>query len=237
MACASQAVIAAANTCTFPTQRFFNKYHSVSKRSSTLLFTVRATTEDPECNVEECAPDKEVGKISVEWLAGEKTRVVGTYPPRKKGYTGYVEKDTAGQTNIYSVEPTVYLAESAISSGNAGKSADGAENIAAIAAGLALISIAAASSILLQVDKKPPQVQTVEYSGPSLTYYINKFKPQEMIEASVPSQTESSSSVQVDSSAEEVPQIQVKSAPEVPQIQVNSQIQLEPSTSSVRTVS
>jgi hypothetical protein len=131
------------------------------------------------------------------------------------------------------------LAESAISSGNAGKSADGAENIAAIAAGLALISIAAASSILLQVDKKPPQVQTVEYSGPSLTYYyyINKFKPQEMIEASVPSQTESSSSVQVDSSAEEVPQIQVKSAPEVPQIQVNSQIQLEPSTSSVRTVS
>ena len=76
------------------------------------------------------------------------------------------------------------MAESAISSGNAGKSADGAENIAAIAAGLALISIAAASSILLQVDKKPPQVQTVEYSGPSLTYYINKFKPQEMIEAS-----------------------------------------------------
>ena len=40
----------------------------------------------------------------MEWLAGEKTRVVGTYPPRKKGYTGYVEKDTAGQTNIYSVE-------------------------------------------------------------------------------------------------------------------------------------
>ena len=129
------------------------------------------------------------------------------------------------------------MAESAISSGNAGKSADGAENIAAIAAGLALISIAAASSILLQVDKKPPQVQTVEYSGPSLTYYINKFKPQEMIEASVPSQTETSSSVQVDSSAEEVPQIQVKSTPEVPQIPVNSQIQLEPSTSSVRTVS
>ncbi|GMY19823.1 protein MAINTENANCE OF PSII UNDER HIGH LIGHT 1 [Fagus crenata] len=127
--------------------------------------------------------------------------------------------------------PTVYVGESAISSGNAGKSADGAENTAAIATGLALISIAAASSILLQVDKKPPQVQTVEYSGPSLTYYINKFNSQEMIEASVPSQTESSSSVQ------EVPQIQVKSAPEIPQIQVNSQIQLEPSNSSVRTVS
>ena len=120
------------------------------------------------------------------------------------------------------------MAESAISSGNAGKSADGAENSAAIAGGLALISIAAASSILLQVGKnEPPQVKTIEYSGPSLTYYINKFKPQEMIEASVPSQAESSSSVQVDSSAEEVPQIQVNSAPDL----------LEPSTSSVRTIS
>lgn len=119
------------------------------------------------------------------------------------------------------------MAESAISSGNAGKSAEGAENFAAIAGGLALISIAAASSILLQVGKnQPPQVKTIEYSGPSLTYYINKFKPQETIEASVPSQAESSSSVQVDSSAGEVPQIQVNSAPDL----------LEPSTSSVRTV-
>nr|XP_023875347.1 protein MAINTENANCE OF PSII UNDER HIGH LIGHT 1-like isoform X2 [Quercus suber] len=111
MACALQAVIAAANTCTFPTQRFFHsKYHSVSKRSSSLFFTVRASTEeDPDCNDEECAPDKEVGKISGEWLAGEKTRVVGTYPPRKKGWTGYVEKDTAGQTNIYSVESDKHI--------------------------------------------------------------------------------------------------------------------------------
>lgn len=65
MACALQAVIAAANTCTFPTQRFFNsKYHSVSKRSSSLFFTVRASTEEPDCNDEECAPDKEVGLLS-----------------------------------------------------------------------------------------------------------------------------------------------------------------------------
>lgn len=40
----------------------------------------------------------------MEWLAGEKTKVVGTFPPRKRGWTGYIEKDTAGQTNIYSVE-------------------------------------------------------------------------------------------------------------------------------------
>jgi hypothetical protein len=40
----------------------------------------------------------------VEWLAEERTQVVGTFPPKKKGWTGLVEKDTAGQTNIYSVE-------------------------------------------------------------------------------------------------------------------------------------
>lgn len=45
----------------------------------------------------------------MEWLAGEKTRVVGTFPPRKKGWTGYIEKDTAGQTNIYSVEVSGFL--------------------------------------------------------------------------------------------------------------------------------
>jgi hypothetical protein len=40
----------------------------------------------------------------MDWLAKEKTKVVGTFPPKKRGWTGYVEKDTAGQTNIYSVE-------------------------------------------------------------------------------------------------------------------------------------
>ncbi|KAG2668969.1 hypothetical protein I3843_14G012400 [Carya illinoinensis] len=217
MACASQAVMAAANTCTFPTQRWFNnKYQSVSKVRTSSLFTVKASTEETDCNVEECAPDKEVGKVSMEWLAGEKTKVVGTFPPRKQGWTGYVEKDTAGQTNIYSVEPAVYVAESAISSGTAGTSSDGAENTAAIAGGLALISIAAASTVLLQVGKSPPQVLTVEYSGPSLSYYVNKFKPQEIIQASAPNQTESLSSVR-----EDIPDM------EAPQIDVNSQIQPE----------
>ncbi|KAK4844787.1 hypothetical protein QYF36_024462 [Acer negundo] len=49
----------------------------------------------------------------------------------KRGWTSYVEKDIAGS------------------------SSDGAEDIAAVAAGIALISIAAPSSILLQVSKKP----------------------------------------------------------------------------------
>ncbi|KAL2898093.1 Protein MAINTENANCE OF PSII UNDER HIGH LIGHT 1 [Bienertia sinuspersici] len=209
MACVSQLVIsAAANTCSssslsFKTNNLIQKFGRIDASK----FRIRASSNDTEdCNDEECAPDKEVisgcydlavngvevGKVSVEWLAGEQTRVTGTFPPKKKGWTGYVEKDTAGQTNIYSVEPTVYVAETAISSGASGSSSDGAENTSAIVAGLALISIAAASSILLQVGKNPSQTQTV-YSGPSLSYYVNKFKPTEFTEASAPLLSESSS--------------------------------------------
>ncbi|XP_051145651.1 protein MAINTENANCE OF PSII UNDER HIGH LIGHT 1 [Andrographis paniculata] len=141
-----------------------------------------------DCNTEECAPDKEVGKVSMEWLAGEKTRVVGTFPPRSRGWTGYVEKDTAGQTNIYSVEPAVYIAESAISSGTAGSSSEGSENTVAVVSSIAVVSIAAAFAVLLQVGKSsPPDRQiTTEYSGPSLSYYINKFKPQEIVDTAAP---------------------------------------------------
>ncbi|KAL5799488.1 hypothetical protein ACOSQ3_032565 [Xanthoceras sorbifolium] len=213
MACASQAMISA-NTYTFSSSKsFFSTNHQNKKASKHRnLFTVRATSdESADCNDEECAPDKEVGKVSVEWLAGEKTKVVGTFPPKKRGWTGYVEKDTAGQTNIYSVEPAVYVAESAISSGSEGSSAAGAENTAAIAGGLALICIAAASSILLQVSKNAPQIQTVDYSGPSLGYYINKFKPPEIIQASMPTETESSSSAQPENPPQDVQQIQVQS--------------------------
>lgn len=92
-------------------------------------------------------------------------------------------------------QPTVYVAESAISSGNAGSSADGAENTAAIATGVALILLAAASSILLQVGKNEPQVQTLEYTGPALSYYIDKFRPPEIVQASAPSLPEPISSV------------------------------------------
>ncbi|KZV43648.1 actin-related protein 2/3 complex subunit 2A-like [Dorcoceras hygrometricum] len=134
---------------------------------------MRASSSE-DCNTEECAPEKEVGKVSVEWVAGDKTKVVGTFPPRSRGWTGYVEKDTAGQTNIYSVEPAVYVAESAISSGTAGSSADGSGNTVGIVVGVALVFIAAASSILFLVGKnQPPPVQTPDSS---LTYYIDKLR-------------------------------------------------------------
>jgi hypothetical protein len=145
------------------------------------------------------------------------------------------------------------VAESAISSGTSGSSSDGAQNTAAIAGGLALISIAAASSILLQVGKNsPPQVQKVEYSGPSLSYYINEFKTQEITQApAVTAETELSSSSTQPESTETVlsssvqPEstetgtslsVQPENSPaEVPQVQVESQIQ--PETSSVDIVS
>ncbi|KAI3445177.1 hypothetical protein Pfo_001842 [Paulownia fortunei] len=211
MACALSGNCCTISASASSSRLLFNKYRSKKRQSLHYCFRVRASDDDADdCNTEECAPDKEVGKVSMEWLAGDKTKVVGTFPPRKRGWTGYVEKDTAGQTNIYSVEPAVYIAESAISSGTAGSSADGSENTAAIIAGLALIFVAAASSVLLQVGKNPPVVQTAEYSGPSLSYYINKFKPPEIIEASAPPVTESSTPLQTETSAQEVSQAEVQ---------------------------
>ena len=140
-------------------------------------------------------------------------------------------------TNILKLlQPTVYVAESAISSGNAGSSSDGSENTAAIAGGLALISIAAASSIVLQMGKNPPpQVQTTEYSGPSLSYYINKFKPPEIVQASAPSPSENSLAPSQSESLS-VPEPQ-SSAPEAPQVSVESDNQPEPSSSNLESAS
>uniref|UniRef100_A0A1D1ZFF1 Protein MAINTENANCE OF PSII UNDER HIGH LIGHT 1 n=1 Tax=Anthurium amnicola TaxID=1678845 RepID=A0A1D1ZFF1_9ARAE len=222
MACATQSMISA-SSCAFPSHGHRTFHTSRRVKGHGRVFTVGASAADPEesdCNVEECAPEKEVGKVSVEWLAEEKTRVVGTYPPRKKSWTGYIEKDTAGQTNIYSVEPTVYVAESAISSGSAGTSAEGAENTVAIVVGLALVSVAAASSILILVGKNPPQVQTTEYSGPPLSYYINKFKPANIVEAAIPLEPRSSPAVQSESSPQVLP---VEEAPQF-QVELNNQL-------------
>ncbi|CAM0945665.1 unnamed protein product [Alopecurus aequalis] len=183
---------------------------SITISSSSRLLTVSCNAsssptppqDDSECNDVECAPEKEIGSLSVEWLAEERTQVVGTFPPKKKGWTGLIEKDTAGQTNIYSVEPAVYVAESAISSGTAGTSSEGSENTAALTAGLALIFVAGASSILIQVSKNQPPVQT-PYSGPPLSYYVAKFQPTAaafsvqpsppVVEAAVPEETPSDS--------------------------------------------
>ncbi|WKA01926.1 hypothetical protein VitviT2T_020175 [Vitis vinifera] len=204
MASTLQSMLSANSCYTFISPRFLNN-HQKTKKQSCELFRVRASSDDSDCNDEECAPDKEVGKVSMEWVVGDKTKVAGTFPPRKRGWTGYVEKDTAGQTNIYSVEPAVYIAESAFSSGSAGSSSDGSGSAVTVSAGIAAISVAAASLVLLLVGKNPPQMQTtVDYSGPSLSYYINKFKSAELVQASVPTEPEASPPVQPEISAPEI---------------------------------
>ncbi|KAJ3696732.1 hypothetical protein LUZ61_000437 [Rhynchospora tenuis] len=193
MACTTQSLISL-NSCAFPSKRV-PKWPQKMKGYKNFVVYASSTAED-DCNEEECAPEKEVGNLSMQWKAEENTKVIGTFPPKKKGWTGYVEKDTAGQTNIYSVEPTIYVAESAISSGAAGTSSEGAENTAALAAGLALISIAAASSILIQVNKNQTVVESVPYAGPPLSYYISKFKPAQFVEASIPAETQDAPSIE-----------------------------------------
>lgn len=88
------------------------------------------------------------------------------------------------------------MADSVISSGTTGTSADGAGNTLAVTGVLALVSIAAASAILIQVGKNQPPVPTVDYSGPPLGYYINKFKSVPIVEASVASAPQTSSAIE-----------------------------------------
>lgn len=146
-----------------------------------------------ECNEEEeeeeSAVEKEVGKLSMKWEAEEKTKLAGTYSPvaqNEQRWTGYIEKDTAGQTNIYSVEPTVYVAENAISTGSAGGSS-GTNKSLAIAVGLGLVAVASALSILLLVGKNTLAAleDSSTYSGPPLSYYITKFNPTVAVRAEV----------------------------------------------------
>eukprot|EP00250_Pteridium_aquilinum_P003288 c13612_g1_i1 orf=246-899(+) len=146
--------------------------------SSTRL-VVKAVAAPEDCNEEDCAPEKEVGKVSMEWKAAENTKVLGTYPPTNKPkWTGYVEKDTAGQTNIYAVEPTVYVSENAISSNTAGDSSEGSEQTVSVALGLALGLLAGAFLVLqLGGNSSEQQQQPPADGGPTLTYYIQKFTP------------------------------------------------------------
>lgn len=154
-----------------------------------------AVKSPEECNEEECAPTKEVGKLSLDWKTEDNSKVAGTYPPlarQERKWTGYVEKDTAGQTNIYAVEPTIYVAESAISTGTAGGASGGSGEALAVAGGLGLIAVASAASILLSVGKNAPAPQTA-YVGPPLTYYVSKFSSEVAAPASVAEQISTTS--------------------------------------------
>eukprot|EP01018_Ginkgo_biloba_P023663 Gb_14227 [translate_table: standard] len=104
----------------------------------------------------------------------------------------------------FGLQPTVYIAESAISSGVAGTSAEGAENTVAISFGLAIIFLAGASTVLLQVGKNPPNVEMLEYSGPPLSYYIKKFNTPMAIETSAPFEIQTAPAVKSETIVSEV---------------------------------
>ncbi|ONK55196.1 uncharacterized protein A4U43_UnF6490 [Asparagus officinalis] len=102
-------------------------------------------------------------------------------------------------------------------------SSSGAENTAAIATGLALISIAAASAILLQVDKKAPQASEyrVLWTSTQLLYLqvqackyveaavISESQSSPTVEASASSEPEIASNVQAEGDASASPEVQV----------------------------
>ncbi|KAH0754780.1 hypothetical protein KY290_025050 [Solanum tuberosum] len=88
--------------------------------------------------------------------------------------------------------PAVYIAESVISS-----------------------RIEASSSILLQVGKNSPSpIQIVEYSGPSLSYYINKLKPMKVVQTSV-IETPTASEVYGLQALVAAPEIEALNAPKI----------------------
>ncbi len=84
-------------------------------------------------------------------------------------------------------QPTVYVAESAISTGSAGGSNEGTNKSLAIAVGLGLVAVASACSILLLVGKNTLAAleDSSTYSGPPLSYYITKFNPTVTVQAEV----------------------------------------------------
>jgi hypothetical protein len=71
-------------------------------------------------------------------------------------------------------QPTIYVAESAISTGAAGGDASGTGNSLAVVGGLALVAVAGAASVLWTVGKNAPAPGT-SYVGPPLSYYVSKF--------------------------------------------------------------
>jgi len=104
--------------------------------------------------------------------ASMKGRVVRA---EERKYTGFVESDSAGQQNIYSVEPDVYVSDSGFSTGAKGNGGSGGTLL--ISGFLAVAAVAGAATVLLSVNRVNPTADTTpSYSGPPLSYYVLKFK-------------------------------------------------------------
>jgi hypothetical protein len=152
-----------------------------SGRNGNKRFTVRAGEEvgTEQSGKVEAGESSSSSSSSNNGSNGSTTSYSPSTPfPTGRKYTGYVEKDTAGQTNIYAVEPTVYVSDSVFSSGEAGStSAEEASNSAGVAFVFGLVAIASVATILFTVGKGASGPNTVAYNGPPLSYYISKFSP------------------------------------------------------------
>lgn len=71
-------------------------------------------------------------------------------------------------------QPTIYVAESAISTGAAGSNSGGSESILAVVGGIGVVAIAGAAAVLLTASSNTPAPAT-SYVGPPLSYYVSKF--------------------------------------------------------------
>jgi hypothetical protein len=92
---------------------------------------------------------------------------------------GYTEFDSAGQKNIYAVEPTIYVADSAFSTGKKGTQEQGSSTLVFLGVGVA-VAVAAIASLKLLGDAPTPATTTKISSAagvdvPPLSFYIEKF--------------------------------------------------------------
>ncbi|XP_077224901.1 uncharacterized protein LOC143858150 [Tasmannia lanceolata] len=136
MACSSQSMMISSQKIVLRS-KLQRKEEESCRKNQSLSFTY----------VKKLVPYEKVGKLSSGGLAVKSTKVAGTYSSLKRGWAGYVEKDTAAQVIR---ESGAYAGEREIISGSRNTSAKADNNMATFT-GLSLISIAAIASMFLQV--------------------------------------------------------------------------------------
>ncbi|CAM6105633.1 unnamed protein product [Calypogeia fissa] len=151
-------------------------FSSKSQRVSSRRVSLRLRAAGEEVGTEEAEKLSFSSETDSSSSSGNGYSASNPFPTGRK-WTGYVEKDTAGQTNIYAVEPTVYVADSVLSSGEAGSSTEGTSNTVGLALGFGVVALAGAAAVLLIAGQNAPVSVTEEvgYNGPPLSYYVSKF--------------------------------------------------------------
>eukprot|EP00243_Klebsormidium_subtile_P003705 TRINITY_DN17298_c0_g1_i1.p1 TRINITY_DN17298_c0_g1~~TRINITY_DN17298_c0_g1_i1.p1 ORF type:complete len:211 (+),score=12.19 TRINITY_DN17298_c0_g1_i1:141-773(+) len=113
---------------------------------------------------------------------------------------GYTEFDSAGQKNIYAVEPKIYVADNVFSTGKKGTEGQGNSTLVFVGIGVAVAVGAVASLNLLgNAPTVAPSAAISSVAGidvPPLSFYIEKFSQKPSLEsASLPAPEVSSQAV------------------------------------------